>query len=120
VVTAESTQRLWQRHKYSVLARDERAYRAIGPAVARGEIASAELASKLDDLLARPPSAGGLRNAVEHMWGHVSDRAERNRAAIGDDPFALLAAVAHEARRQENAYLLEQTALTELFRWQDG
>jgi hypothetical protein len=120
VVNSGSTQRLWQRHKYSVLARDERVYRAIGPAVARGEIGDEELAVRLESLLARPPNDGGLRNAVEHMWGHVSEGAQHSRAAIGDDPFRLLEAVAQEARRQDNEYLLEQTALTELFDWQDG
>lgn len=114
-----ATQQLWQRHKYSVLARDERAYRAIGPAVARGEIGADDLKERLARCLSMPPTRGGLRNAAEHMWGHVSDRARVTRADIGDDPFRLLEAVAREAERQGNHYLLAQTALEELFAWQD-
>lgn len=113
----EDSQSLWRRHKYSVLARDERGYRQTGRAVARGDIDSAELAARLDDWLSRPPPPGGLRNAIEHMWGHVSNQAHSSRAEIGDDPFELLTAVRREAERQHNTYLLEQTALSELFDW---
>ncbi len=115
-----SLQQLWQQHKYSVLARDERGYRETGPAVAQGRIEFEALARKLNDWLCEPPGPGGLLNAVEHMWGHVSGRAERMRADIGDEPFVLLDEVGREAVRQDNRYLLEQTALTELFGWHDG
>lgn len=116
---ASSVQALWRRHKYSVLARDERGYRETGRAVARGEIAIDDLRQRLDTWLSAPPSPGGLRNAVEHMWGHVAERAQTRRDDIGDDPYALLALVGREAARQGNDYLLEQTALTELFEWRE-
>lgn len=114
-----SVQALWRRHKYSVLARDEHAYRDAGRAVARGEIGLDELRQRLEAWLSKPPSSGGLRNAIEHMWGHVAGRARVRRSDVGDDPYALLQAVGREAARQGNDYLLEQTALTELFEWHD-
>lgn len=115
-----SAQRLWQQHKYAVLARDERAYRQTGPAVARGTIGLDTLAAWLEARLVRAPSPGGLRNAVEHMWGHVSDRAGTSRSALGDEPWTLLEEIGREAVSQDNRYLLEQVALTELFGWHDG
>ncbi|WP_376695531.1 YbgA family protein [Wenzhouxiangella sp. EGI_FJ10305] len=115
----DSVQLLWRQHKYSALARDERGYRQTGPDVAQGRIGFEALAAKLNAWLSEPPGPGGLRNAVEHMWGHVSERAERMRADVGDEPLVLLAEVGHEAVRQDNRYLLEQTALTELFGWHD-
>lgn len=116
---ADTIQSQWRRHKYSVLARDERGYRETGREVAAGTIVPAELAERLETWLSRPPSPGGLRNAVEHMWGHVSDRADVARSEIGDDPYELLAVVRREAERQHNDYLLEQTALSELMTWRD-
>ena len=115
----ETSQRLWQQHKYSMLARDEHAYRETGPAVARGELDFETLERRLDSWLSAPPSPGGLRNAAEHMWGHVSAQAAITRSDIGDDPFDLLEAVGRETVRQDNAYLLEQAALSELPGWQD-
>lgn len=116
---ADGLQELWRRHKYSVLARDERGYRETGREVAAGEIRLDELAGRLETWLSKPPSPGGLRNAVEHMWGHVSDRAAFTRSEIGDDPHEVLVAVRREAERQHNEYLLEQTALSELLEWRD-
>lgn len=119
IAPPESVEELWRQHKYSVLARDECGYRQTGPKVAQGGIDFETLMVKLDAWLSQPPGPGGLRNAVEHMWGHISDQAKHTRADIVDEPFVLLAKVGCEAVRQNNRYLLEQTALTELFGWHD-
>lgn len=104
-----SNQELWAAHKYSVLARDEAAYRAIGRSVSRLRRGSAldDLALELVELLRRPAAGGPLDNAIRHMWGHVRQR--------GVPPsFALIQRLAIE---QREPYLLGSTALSELAVW---
>ena len=112
----ENTQMLWAQHKYSVMARDPALYAEIGAAVAHGPLRHdiEGLALLLVQTLRRPPDAGRLVNALQHMWGHVSRDAE---APVPVEPFDLLAAIRHEAMRQHHAYLLHATALSELGIW---
>lgn len=112
-----SAQELWAQHKYSVLARDQAAYRALGPRVSglRGQDGMVELAHELTAWLRRPPTAGNTRNAVEHMWGYVDAAAVRPLAALRTG--AALRTVGRLASAQGVAYLLGQTALTELAAW---
>lgn len=133
---------LWAQHKYSVLARDPEIYREIGRRlasdrlapvpegegregdVARGEAPKgravkgegmAELARELVGLLRRRPPAGPLRNAIEHMWGHVEKAASpEEREEAERNPAARLAVVQRVTRRTGEPYLQASTALTEL------
>lgn len=109
-----SSHELWAQHKYSVMAREQAAYRQLGRRVSalRGKEGFAELALELVGWLRRPPPAGQLRNAVEHMWGYVDARGER--------PLGVQAAVrriGRLAQAQGVAYLLAQTALADLAAW---
>lgn len=108
---------LWAHHKYSVLARDPEAYRAIGRRVARMRrgTAIAGLAEELVVLLRRTPPHGRLVNALEHMWGHVAGRATAGdtRVARASAP-GLLRATREAALRIREPYLLASTALAEL------
>lgn len=109
-----SSHELWAQHKYSVMAREQAAYRQLGRRVSalRGKEGFAALALELVGWLRRPPSAGDLRNAVEHMWGYVDAQGER--------PLGVQAAVrriGRLAQAQGVAYLLAQTALTDLAAW---
>lgn len=112
-----SAQELWAQHKYSVLARDQAAYRTLGPRVSglRGQQGMVELAHELTAWLRRPPTAGNTRNAVEHMWGYVDAAAVRPLRALRTG--TALRTVARLAAAQGVAYLLGQTALTELVAW---
>lgn len=116
-----NNQQLWSHHKYSVLARDEKLYRQLGPEVAamppRQDMA--ELAALLTEILRQPPSPGGLRNALQHMWGHVAKKSpppSKTRTAHWS-----LARLAGEIRQralaQAEPYLLNSTALGELAAW---
>ena len=111
----KSAQELWAHHKYSVLARSQSAYRDLGvrvSALPRDEMD--ELAVELVDWLRRPPAAGDLRNALQHMWGYLQGtRAgfERRSAATA------LKRIQSAALEENNGYLLAQTALTELGAW---
>lgn len=112
-----SAQELWAQHKYSVLARDQAAYRALGRRVSalRGQQALAGLALELTAWLRRPPTSGDARNALEHMWGYVEAAAVRPLAASRTD--TALRVLGRLAAEQEAAYLLGQTALSELAAW---
>ena len=111
----KSAQELWAHHKYSVLARSQAAYRDLGVRVStlpRAEMG--ELAVELVGWLRKPPSAGNLRNALQHMWGHVETGADGFEDC---SPRTALKRIQRAALAESNRYLLEQTALTELGPW---
>jgi len=110
-----NAQQLWAQHKYSVMARDANLYRALGPGVAQGRWHDdfAGLAQLLVDALRQPPAIGQLRNALQHMWGHVSSGGEAMPKSDG----ALMRRIQQKAYEQQERYLLESTALSELAIW---
>jgi len=112
-----NAQEIWAQHKYSVMARSPEAYRTIGRAVARMRRGAnvSTLATDLIWILRDTPSEGRLVNAVEHMWGHVRDRATPDdvtmaRKSVGQ----LLACTQQLAHRAREPFLLSSTALSEL------
>lgn len=111
----KSAQELWAQHKYSVLARSQSAYRDLGVRVSALPGAEVdELAVELVGWLREPPAEGDLRNALQHMWGHlrgVRPGFERSSSATA------LTRIQGAAREERNDYLLAQTALTELGAW---
>ncbi len=112
-----NAQELWAHHKYSVMARDPAAYRRLGRAVARmrGSRAMAELARTLVFALRETPATGRLVNALEHMWGHVSEFASPQDAQeIRRGPGVLLSHTQVLAMRHQEPFLLSSTALSEL------
>ena len=104
-----SNQELWAAHKYSVLARDQAAYRAIGRSVSRLRRGSPfdSLALELVELLRQPPPAGDLQNAILHMWGHL-------RSGASAPSFRRLQ---HLALESGEPYLTASTALSDLAVW---
>lgn len=113
---------LWSQHKYSVLARDHNLYKRLGRKVAkmrRGDDISS-LAQSLVNALRKPPAEGGLRNALQHMWGHVSDtERDGNHGVESWKPGKLLREIQHRAVEHEESYLMASTALSELMAWID-
>lgn len=113
-------QQIWAQHKYSVLARDQAVYRAFGRRAvhARGPEPLAAFAHELTELLRQPPSPGGVHNAIEHMWGHVSERAtDDERREARQNPAAMLAVTQRLAQKHSETYLLHSTALSEMGVW---
>ena len=116
----QNAQQLWSHHKYSVLARDVNIYKKIGrdvSAMSPGQDLS-ELARMLTELLRKPPSAGGIRNALQHMWGYVSDYSLISKRGL--DSWSLNR-LFNETQRltlaNEEPYLSSSTALSELKVW---
>ena len=78
-------QQLWSQHKYSVLARNQNLYKRIGPDVSKNAMDFASLALLLTEELRQQPSEGGIKNAVQHMWGYVSDKSDKNSMNIKEN-----------------------------------
>lgn len=116
----KNAQQLWSQHKYSVLARNANLYRDFGSEVCtmkpRDDFSS--LAMTLTELLKQPPLAGGVRNALLHMWGYVSDTSSSSNSKIQSWSLNRLL---HEIQRRsiasKVAYLTSSTALSELQLW---
>ncbi len=120
-----SGQTLWSQHKYSVLARDPVEYKAIGRSLANGHGRFGreydELARTLVEILRKRPKPGGIRNAVQHMWGYVSgDPSPAARELEQLSSSALLGEIQQRAVQQGVAYLLASTALSELMAWMEA
>lgn len=116
-----TAQELWAQHKYSVLARDPKAYREIGARLARlGRTSGVErLSEELAKFLRSTPSPGGIRNAVEHLWGYVSGFASPEEraaleAALRDEPVGVLFLIHRLAVQFQVSYVLGSTALSDL------
>jgi len=109
-----STHELWAQHKYSLLARDQAAYREFGRRVSRrrGRDGFDAIALELALWLRKQPTPGNLRNALDHMRGHL-----RIHRPPETGLSRTLAAVQRAAREEHDAYLLSQTALTDLVAW---
>lgn len=115
----EHPQQAWAQHKYSVLARDPNAYRALGRQMAKAR--REDLPAVVDELtllLRQPPTRGGVQNAVEHMWGYVrgyATPAEVQQAK--SDLAAMFGLTQRLAQRHGEAYLMHSTALSDMTFW---
>jgi hypothetical protein len=117
----ENAQQIWSHHKYSVLARDVNFYRKLGrdASLMKPHHDFSELADIITALLKKPPSYGGIRNALQHMWGHVSN--SPSIAAKREVCFwplrRLLEEIQQRSMATRNLYLISSTALGELKAW---
>ena len=120
LVLPKNAQQMWSQHKYSILARDHNLYKKIGREVAkirRNEDFS-KLAVLLSNSLRIPPSEGGVRNALQHMWGYVSahagpDSLNGNTGSLSH----LLSLTQRYSIEMDEPYLMNSTALGELGVW---
>lgn len=115
IALPRSCHQLWAQHKYSVMAREQSAYRALGRRVSamRGTNGMAALALELTSWLRGRPSSGDLRNAVAHMAGYVETPATFTEMR----PPTAARTVGRLAQEQGAAFLLAQTALSDLAAW---
>lgn len=112
-----NAQDVWAHHKYSVMARDPEWYRETGRRVAamRRGADFGSLCAELVIMLRRRLSRPRAVNALEHMWGHVARHATgAERIEAAGKPEAMFRIVRVIARRVEERYLLQSTALADL------
>jgi uncharacterized protein YbgA (DUF1722 family) len=113
----KNAQQLWRHHKYSVLARDLNLYSKLGRDVSgmKPHHDFSELAKVVTELLRKPPSVGGLRNALQHMWGHVSDCPSVPKGEVESWSLSrLLEEIQRRSLAGEDPCLISSTALSEL------
>ncbi|MCX5848583.1 MAG: DUF1722 domain-containing protein [Deltaproteobacteria bacterium] len=116
----KNVQQLWAQHKYSVMARDEAEYKYIDGWVASRKTGEGinYIYPELLSLLRCPPGEGNLRNAIQHMWGYVSQHASFSGKAIEKKTMRnLLTQIQHLTFLHDVVYLKESTALGELQAW---
>lgn len=116
----KNTQQLWAQHKYSVMARDIRAYQRIGQWVSktRGKADINEVALELNNLLRRPPNPKLIHNTLLHMWGYVSRYARDCKREPDRLPLSkLLGRIQQLVLANDLRYLAESTAIGELNAW---
>lgn len=113
----KSGQQLWSQHKYSVMARDISLYKQIGREVSTlkaGQEFSA-LAQQLTEQLRVQPKIGSVVNALQHMWGHVSNGSTASQVEIESwSPTTLLSHIQSLTLNSDERYLIHSTALSEL------
>ncbi len=116
----QTAQQLWSHHKYSVLARDIALYKEIGKTVAAMSPYDdfSSLSLLLTEKLRETPSQGGIQNALQHMWGHVSHHYTECREKLSTWPLHKLLSLTQKlAIKEQETYLLHSTALSELMIW---
>lgn len=106
---------LWAFHKYSVMARDPGLYKKIGPEVSKDKIPFDTLCSLLVSVLRTPPGKNRIQNAIDHMWGYISQYSGPDHD--GSDSSQIFREIRHLAFEQNVSYLIESTALGELNYW---
>jgi hypothetical protein len=116
----KNAQQLWSHHKYSVLARNVNLYRKLGRDVSlmKPHHDFSEFATMVTEVLRDTPSIGGLRNALQHMWGHVSECPPAPKGEVESWSLTmLLEEIQRRALASEDPYLISSTALSELRAW---
>jgi len=116
----KNAQQLWSHHKYSVLARDVNLYKKFGRLVSgmKPHYDYSEFAKIVTEVLRKPPSIGGLRNALQHMWGHVSDYPYTLKGKVARCSLSrLLGEIQLCSLAGRDTYLVSSTALSELKVW---
>ncbi len=111
---------LWRQHKYAIMARSIALYKSTGKRVAanRNPELFIALSETLSSELFKMPKTTTLYNALQHMWGYISDfstikKADVNALGCPD----LLSEIQSCVLSSNQLYLSEQVALSELQIW---
>ena len=116
----KNTQELWAQHKYSVLARNIKQYENIGRSVSKVKKKEKfdQFSLEFDHILKTRPTPGRINNALQHMWGYVSEYSEKPPGiANSNDLESLLSEIQYLSIKHNIKYLLHSTALSEIGAW---
>ncbi len=111
---------LWRQHKYAVMARNIVLYKSVGKRVADDRYPELfnELCTTLTNELFKRPKKTTIYNALQHMWGYISDFSTIKKAdvhTLGCND--LLSEIQRCVLLSNQPYLSEQIALSELQIW---
>ncbi len=116
----KNSQQLWSHHKYSIMARNITLYKSIGKKVSVNDGADAfdDISMLLSSELTKRPKEGMIRNALQHMWGYISDVSDIDNSIINKlSLLEMLHEIQHCVTKSNQEYLYSQTALSELEIW---
>jgi uncharacterized protein YbgA (DUF1722 family) len=115
----KNAQQLWSQHKYSVMARDVNIYKQFGKQVSAMPSTQdfSAIAKALAELLRMPPTMGGIKNALHHMWGYVSNLSDPKHDIETWSLNKLFNEMQSGVLRSKEPYLMASTALSELKAW---
>ena len=115
----KNTQVLWAQHKYSVLARDPNLYESIGKLVVKSNNSELfqELSAEFTDVLRTSPLPGRMLNALQHMWGYVSEYSSKKKEIDSQNINRILMEIQQLSIKHNISYLLHSTSLSELGAW---
>lgn len=118
IAVPQNVQQLWSQHKYSIMARDPEKYKAYGRQFARktSHDAFKQAAPALTRMLYLAPPSGNLHNALQHMWGHVSQHS-KGKGEDKDSAYPLIKRIQELCMENDASYVRNSTALTELRAW---
>lgn len=106
---------LWASYKYSVLARNTKAYTVFGQRVASRSIPANQLWLSMVSASRLAPAKAGLRNSFQHLWGYVSGHSKLSPQT--QDLASLASDIQTLAVKHQVSYLMNSTALGELRAW---
>tara|TARA_Y100001970_G_C14233347_1_gene860175 strand:+ start:1458 stop:2150 length:693 start_codon:yes stop_codon:yes gene_type:complete len=114
-----SAQQLWSQHKYSIMARDVNIYKKMGREISniKPNECFEDLSQKLVEIIRVKPTIGGIRNALQHMWGYFKNNDIDNIDIDSLDLVELLATIQKLSYTKKEKYICESTALVELGIW---
>jgi len=116
----KSKQELWAQHKYSVLAHDTKLYQTYGKLVVglQGSELFSELSGEFTNILKTRPLPPRMLNALQHMWGYVSDYWSRSNKNITlEKAESMLFEIQGLSKKHNINYLLSSTSLSEMGAW---
>ncbi|MCP4142753.1 MAG: hypothetical protein GY755_21130 [Chloroflexi bacterium] len=103
-------EKLWEHHRFSVMARDRGKYRLYERKLPNGEFA--EFTKELNNFIRQKPLQNNLDNAIEEMWQYLGLKSNANLGL--NESFQALQEI---VKKEENTKLLHSTALVELAIW---
>lgn len=110
--------KLWREQKYHVMFHSQLFYNTIRAAM-RDNATGEEVTLLIHQALAIPPTAGSMRNAIQHMWGYfkkhaTADEKARYLTLCKESNFqALLTYIRELAIKYDVTYLKESQVLRE-------
>lgn len=109
---------LWREQKYNVMFHSQSHYDKIR-GLMRDNASYEEVATTIQEALEATPTAGSMRNAIQHMWGYfkkiaTADEKARYEVLFQADAFApLLRYLQQLAHAYNVTYLIESRVLND-------
>lgn len=109
---------LWREQKYNVMFHSQSHYDKVR-GLMRDNASYEEVATTIQEALEATPTAGSMRNAIQHMWGYfkkiatADEKAQYKQLFQTDDFSQLLLYLKQLAHHYDVTYLIESRVLND-------